>query len=200
MRRSCSFKITKHPPWQLWHNPADFSCYFAVLSASLNVNPITKAFVFPNKGTVFRGSDSSGFNHLSWGELTNNHLGIPFMTDLGRSMKEGVVGRKRRWGRSPTPFFCWFFFDKCIGFAQCSSKLEYDIPPATDGSDFRVAIFLDWTVVYFRSLQSILKEGRKGKSPALDLLWPMWLKITHFTTTQARASWPAWTDMFSFPF
>lgn len=55
-------------------------------------------------------------------------------------------------------------------------------------------------MVYFRSLQSILKEGRKGKSPALDLPWPMWLKITHFTTTQTCASWPAWTDMFSFPF
>ena len=109
MRRSCSFKITKHPPWQLWHNPADFSCYFAVLSASLNVNPITKTFVFSNKGTVFRGSVSSGFNHLSWGELTNNHLGIPFTTDLGRRMKEGVVWRKRRRGSLPPPFLSLFF-------------------------------------------------------------------------------------------
>lgn len=162
MRRSCSFKITKHPPWQLRHNPADFSCYFAVLSASLNVNPITQAFVFSNKGTVFRGSVSSGFNHLSWGELTNNHLGIPFMTDLGKRMKEGVVWRKRRRGRfAPPLFFVGFFFDKCIGFPHSSSKPEHDIPPATDGNDFRVAIFLDWTVAYFRSLQSLLKEGRK---------------------------------------
>lgn len=159
MRRSCSFKITKHPPWQLWHNPADFSCYFAVLSASLNVNPITKAFVFSNKGTVFRGSVSSGFNHLSWGELTNNHLGIPFMTDLGRGMKEGGRGDK-----VDPPLF---FFDKCIGFPQSSSKPKYDIPLATDGSDSRVAIFLDWTMAYFRGLQSLLKEGRKeGKKPS----------------------------------
>lgn len=140
--------------------------------------------------------------------LIISHEGSSLTTTLGYLLWQIWEGAwKRGWLEEKgdevdplLPFFWLVFFDKCIGFPQRSSKLEHDISLATDGSDFRVAIFLEWTVVYFRSLQSILKEGRKGKSPALDLPWPMWLKITHFTTTQACASWPVWTDMFSFPF
>lgn len=170
MRRSCSFKITKHPPWQLWHNPADFSCYFAVLSASLNVNPITKAFVFPNKGTVFRGSDSSGFNHLSWGELTNNHLGMPFMTDLGRRMKEGVVWRKRRWGRSPAPFFCWFFLTSAQAFHSAPVKSSMTYPWPWMEVIFEWLFF--WTELWFILEVSKVFWKKEGREKAQLWIFP----------------------------
>lgn len=103
-------------------------------------------------------------SHLA---LIISHKGSSLTTTLGYLLWQIWEGAwKKGWFEergdevdSPPPPF--FFFDKCIGFPQSSSKPEYDIPLATDGNDFWVAIFLDWTIAYFRSLQSLLKEGRK---------------------------------------
>lgn len=108
-------------------------------------------------------------SHLA---LIISHEGSSLTTTLGYLLWQIWEGAwKKGWFEErgdevdfPPPLFFCCFFDKCIGFPQSSSKPEHDIPPAMDGNDFRVAIFLDWTMAYFRSLQSPLKEGRK-KAP-----------------------------------
>lgn len=146
------------------------------------------------------------FGALSHLALIISHEGSSLTTTLGYLLWQIWEGAwKKGWVEErvdevdPPPSFLLLFFDKCIRFPQRSSKPASDLPLDADGNDFLVAILLDWTEAYFRSLQSLLKEGRK-KSPALDLPWPVCLKITSFTTTHASASWPARTDMFSFPF
>lgn len=109
------------------------------------------------------------FGALSHLALITSHEGSSLTTTLGYLLWQIWEGAwKKGWFEErgdevgPSPLAFWLvFFDKCTGFAQSSSKPRCDIPLTTHGNHFRVAIFLASTLAYFRSLQSLLKEGRK---------------------------------------
>lgn len=109
--------------------------------------------------------------------LIMSHEGSSLTTTLGYLLWQIWEGAwKRGWLEErgdevepPLPFLVGFF-DKCIGFPQCSSKLEYDIPRPRMEVIFEWLFF--WTELWFILEVSKVFWKKEGREKAQLWVFP----------------------------